>query len=60
MHHAVGGPSAVELTAGDFASGSLDRVSYARPSKLFTANESLVVRQVVPSAPRSSLESRRA
>ena len=29
---------AVELTDASFASGSLDRTSYARPGKLFTAN----------------------
>lgn len=32
---------AIALTAADFASGSLDRLSYARPGKLFTANEAL-------------------
>ncbi len=32
---------AVELITADFASGSLKRVSYARPGKLFTAHESL-------------------
>ena len=32
---------AVEITEADFVSGSLQRVSYARPGKLFTANESL-------------------
>ena len=31
-------PNAVELTEGDFAEGTLERVSYARPGKLFTAN----------------------
>ena len=31
-------PNAVELTDEDFAEGSLKRVSYARPGKLFTAN----------------------
>ncbi|MDP2828860.1 MAG: hypothetical protein Q8O37_09650 [Sulfuricellaceae bacterium] len=34
-------PRAVELAEGDFASGSLQRASYARPGKLFTAHESL-------------------
>ena len=32
---------AIELTQTAFEQGSLQRVSYARPSKLFTANESL-------------------
>ena len=31
-------PNAVELMEGDFAEGTLERVSYARPGKLFTAN----------------------
>jgi mRNA interferase MazF len=39
-------PRAIELTGGDFASGSLHVVSCARPGKLFTANRSLMVRQV--------------
>lgn len=35
-------PSSVELTNADFSSGSLKRRSYARPTKLFTASETLV------------------
>jgi mRNA interferase MazF len=35
-------PSSVELTNADFASGSLKRTSYARPTKLFTASEALL------------------
>ena len=35
---------AVELNNADFAEGSLQRVSYARPGKLFTAHESLFQR----------------
>lgn len=31
-------PNAVELTEESFSEGSLERVSYARPGKLFTAN----------------------
>jgi len=31
-------PNAVELAEEDFTEGSLKRVSYARPGKLFTAN----------------------
>lgn len=34
-------PSAITITDADFVQGSLQRVSYARASKLFTANESL-------------------
>jgi mRNA interferase MazF len=32
---------AIELAIADFSSGSLQRVSYARPAKLFTAHQSL-------------------
>ena len=39
-------PSAIELCDEHFASGSLHRVSYARPGKLFTANETLIAREV--------------
>lgn len=41
-----GDPLALELAAADFASGSLQRVSFARPGKLFTAHESLLHGQV--------------
>src|SRR5450830_508127 len=37
-------PSAVVITDADFEQGSLQRVSYARASKLFTANENLFQR----------------
>ena len=37
---------AIPLRNGDFAAGSLDLVSYARPGKLFTANESLIAASV--------------
>jgi mRNA interferase MazF len=33
---------AIELNQQDFAEGSLQRVSYARPGKLFTAHQSLL------------------
>jgi mRNA interferase MazF len=36
-------PRAIELENHAFASGGLQRISYIRPSKLFTANESLIV-----------------
>ena len=39
-----GDPGAVPLTSASFASGGLGRDSFARPGKLFTASESLVVR----------------
>ncbi|MYE55282.1 MAG: type II toxin-antitoxin system PemK/MazF family toxin [Chloroflexi bacterium] len=37
-----GDRQAVEITDNSFIAGSLNRVSYARPSKLFTANQSLI------------------
>ncbi len=37
---------AIELNANDFSTGSLRVTSYARPGKLFTANESLFVKSV--------------
>ena len=39
-------PTAVQLTEEDFASGSLRRLSYARPGKLFTGSGSLLVTAV--------------
>ena len=44
-------PFAVELAAADFAEGSLQRVSFARPGKLFTAHESLLSARVGVLAP---------
>jgi mRNA interferase MazF len=38
-------PRAVRIDDHSFASGSLRRISYARPGKLFTANESLIAGQ---------------
>ncbi|HJQ31986.1 MAG TPA: type II toxin-antitoxin system PemK/MazF family toxin [Pyrinomonadaceae bacterium] len=37
---------AIQLDGGSFAQGSLHVISYARPGKLFTASQSLMVRQV--------------
>jgi len=37
---------AIRIEEEDFVKGSLDRTSYARPGKLFTASESLMVREV--------------
>ena len=37
---------AVKLTDADFQKGSLRVVSYARPGKLFTANQGLLVSEV--------------
>lgn len=38
--------AAVALTPGSFAEGGLPRESFVRPAKLFTANETIVVRSV--------------
>jgi len=37
---------AVRIDTSDFSGGSLKVVSYARPGKLFTANSSLIVKNV--------------
>ena len=39
-------PAAVRIENSDFASGSLHRVSFARPGKLFTANVTLLRAEV--------------
>ena len=39
-------PRAIVLTDDDFQTGALRLVSYARPGKLFTANQSLMVTSV--------------
>jgi len=36
-------PDAVEISINDVSAGSLQRTSYARPGKLFTANTNLMV-----------------
>lgn len=41
-----GDPRSIELSDADFARGGLRTTSYVRPGKLFTANTSLIVRQV--------------
>lgn len=38
--------NAVEIVSSDFDSGSLNVTSYARPGKVFTAHESILVSQV--------------
>ncbi len=41
-----GDPKAVQIQNSQFADGGLDRLSYVRPGKLFTANASLMVGEV--------------
>ena len=36
-------PAAIRINDSDFEVGSLQKVSYARPGKLFTANSSLMI-----------------
>ncbi len=38
--------SAIEVLPNDLDAGSLNRISYVRPAKLFTANDSIVARNV--------------
>lgn len=38
--------SAIEIQSHDFASGSLQRISYTRPNKLFTAEETIFVSEI--------------
>ena len=54
-----GDPEALLLGATSFASGGLSRDSFARPGKLFTASEAIVVRvagSLKPGAHRSIVE----
>ena len=46
-----GDPRAVHLMPSSFASGSLRSESYARPGKLFTAGEELMIAQVATLSP---------
>ena len=39
-------PGAIQITNVDLQRGRLDAISFARPLKLFTANESLMVKRV--------------
>ncbi len=39
-------PQAIEIKSNDFTSGSLNRTSYARPGKLFSANTSIMIRNI--------------
>ena len=36
----------VEINSADFAKGSLQKTSYARPNKIFTGHESLITKRV--------------
>jgi len=39
-------PSAIQLTESELSEGSLNKTSFARPMKLFTANAELIVKRV--------------
>ena len=41
-----GDSQAIELTNNQLAAGSLHKISYARPSKLFTANHNLMQKEI--------------
>lgn len=43
----------IELTEKEFEAGSLQRISYARPGKLFTANDSILLKEVGQLEPRA-------
>lgn len=51
---------AVELNETDFVNGSLQRTSYARPGKLFTANAALITGIAGQLAPTSHIKVRNA
>ncbi len=38
--------TATEITNADFANGSLNKTSYARPGKLFTASDGIMTKQI--------------
>lgn len=55
-----GDPSAIPLTASSFTSGGLNRDSFARPGKLFTASASIISREagaLLPVAHRAIVNS---
>lgn len=55
-----GDPAAIPLTRDAFLMGDLERASYIRPAKLFTANESLFVRGVATITPQMLEDVRQA
>jgi mRNA interferase MazF len=38
--------AAIKIESSDFSSGSLNKTSFARPAKLFTANEEVITKQI--------------
>lgn len=38
--------TAIEISTSDFSSGTLQRISYVRPAKLFTSNDSIIHRSL--------------
>lgn len=49
--NAYADPVAVGLAPADYAQGALNQTSYARPGKLFTANDAVIVRQAAHLTP---------
>ena len=43
--------NAIDLSKDSFAQGSLNRISYVRPGKIFTASSKIIVRQVAKLKP---------
>ena len=39
-------PTAIEITSSDFSSGLLNKTSYARPGKMFTANAAIMTKHI--------------
>lgn len=55
-----GDPAAMPLTGTSFASGGLNRDSFVRPGKLFTASASIVIREagaLLPAVHRAIVQS---
>jgi mRNA interferase MazF len=53
-------PLAIEVTNNDLASGSFRKNSYARPGKLFTANATIMTKQIGTLKPKKLEEIIRA
>jgi mRNA interferase MazF len=51
---------AIEILETDFADGSLDRVSYARPDKLFTASPTIILSRLGALSDRKTVAVREA
>ncbi len=50
-------PSAIQIDSKDVENGTLQRTSYVRPAKIFTANDAIVVREIGELRPEKFVES---